>query len=128
MAELIKVKQIGDFSKTKQFFERVKELGSLSVYDQFGKRGVEALSSATPVRTGLTASSWMYDIKHDGEDVTITWSNTNVKNGYNIAIILQYGHATNHGGYVKGYDYINPSIRPVMDELAGDVWKEVTKE
>lgn len=127
MPELITVKQVGDFSKTRQFFERIKEIGSLSVYDEFGRRGVAALASATPKRTGKTASSWRYEIEHNNEDVTITWINDNTNKGVNIAIILQYGHGTNHGGYVQGRDYINPSIRPVMDQLAADVWAEVTK-
>ena len=51
-----------------------------------------------------------------------------MNNGVNIAIILQYGHGTNHGGYVQGRDYINPAIRPIFDKIADNAWKEVTKE
>lgn len=127
MPKIITVKQVGDFSATRRFFERAKEIGHLSVYDSFGKRGVDALSSCTPKRTGKTASSWSYEIQHDGEDVTITWLNTNVNKGVNIAIILQYGHGTRNGGYVAGRDYINPAIQPIMDQIANDVWAEVTK-
>lgn len=127
MPRVITVKQIGDFSKTRRFFERAKELGHLSVYDACGRRGVEALASCTPKRTGKTASSWSYKIEHNNEDVTITWSNSNVNKNVNIAIILQYGHGTRHGGYVAGRDYINPAIQPIMDEIANDVWAEVTK-
>ena len=46
--------------------------------------------------------------------------------GVNIAIILQYGHATGTGGYVQGLDYINPALKPIFEELAEKAWKEVT--
>ena len=49
------------------------------------------------------------------------------ENGIPIAIIIQYGHGTGTGGYVKGRDYINPALRPIFDELAKNAWREVTK-
>lgn len=88
--------------------------------------GVDALSAATPVDTGKTAASWGYVITRTSDTATITWTNSNVNNGVPIALILQYGHGTGTGGYVKGRDYIKPAIRPVFDELANELWKEVT--
>lgn len=91
-----------------------------------GRRGVEALSAATPVDTGATSQSWRYEINLDRTRTTLTWLNTNTVNGVNIAIILQYGHGTGTGGYVAGKDYINPAIKPIFDDIANSVWKEVT--
>lgn len=88
--------------------------------------GVDALAAATPVDTGKTASSWFCKIVQGDNSASISWSNSNVNDGVNIAIILQYGHGTRNGGYVEGRDYINPAITPIFDEILEKVWKEVT--
>lgn len=117
----------GDFSKTKQFFEKLKETVKLGDLNKYGQRGVEALQSATPIRTGKTAASWGYRIKHDSDSSTIEWYNTNVQDGVNIAVIIEYGHGTGWGGYVQGRKYIEPAIQPVFDSIADEAWKEVTR-
>ena len=117
----------GDFSKTRSFFERCKEAARLSDLDRYGRAGVQALQSATPLDSGKTADSWDYNIIRKNGSVTIEWVNTNVVDGVNIAVILQYGHGTGTGGYVQGRDYINPAIQPVFDEIADKAWKEVIR-
>ena len=124
---MIVLKQKGDFSKVTGYFERLKEFANLGVLDKYGKKGVDALQSATPVKSGKTASSWTYEIEHNRHVASLIFKNTNVNKGVNIAIILQYGHGTGTGGYVQGRDYINPAIRPIFDEIANEAWKEVTK-
>lgn len=124
---MITFRQKGDFSKLTRYFERVKEAAKIGVLDKYGQAGVAALSSATPVDSGLTASSWTYKISRQNGSARIDFLNTNVNKGVNIAIILQYGHGTGTGGWVQGRDYINPAIQPVFDKLANDAWKEVTK-
>ena len=124
---MITFRQKGDFSKLTSFLERAKEAVKLGDLDKYGREGVAALSSATPVRTGLTASSWYYEIEHQNGSVSITFNNSNVNKGVPIAIILQYGHGTRNGGWVQGRDYINPAIQPVFDRIANEAWEEVTK-
>lgn len=124
---MIKFRHKGDFSKTKRYLERAKEAIKLGDLDKYGREGVAALSSATPVDSGLTASSWYYEIERTKSSVTITFSNSNIQNGVPIAIILQYGHGTRNGGWVQGRDYINPAIQPLFDKIAVDAWEEVTK-
>lgn len=124
---MIRFRQKGDFSKLTHYFERVKKTNRLIDFDKYGREGVAALASATPVDSGLTASSWYYEIvQRDGETV-IDFCNSNIQNGVPIAIIIQYGHGTGTGGWVEGRDYINPAIRPIFDELAKSAWREVTK-
>lgn len=123
---MIKFTHKGDFSKLNTFLEKAKSAIKLSELDKYGKAGVAALSAATPVDTGLTASSWDYRIERSATQVSITFINTNIQNGIPIAIILQYGHGTGTGGYVQGRDYINPAIQPVFDEMAESALKEVT--
>jgi hypothetical protein len=107
--------------------ENVRRAVRLSDLDKYGREGVAALASATPVDSGLTASSWYYEIVRTNGSVTINFNNSNIQNGVPIAVILQYGHATGTGGYVQGRDYINPAIRPIFDRIANDAWREVTK-
>lgn len=124
---MISFRQKGDFSKVTRYFEQLKEVARLGVLDKYGREGVAALSSATPVESGRTASSWYYEIKHGQDSATIEYHNSNINDGVPIAIILQYGHGTGTGGYVEGRDYINPAIQPVFDRIVEDAWKEVIK-
>ncbi|MCM1216876.1 MAG: HK97 gp10 family phage protein [Lachnospiraceae bacterium] len=124
---MITFRQKGDFSKLTRYLEKVKSVVKLSDLDKYGKEGVAALASATPVDTGLTASSWSYEIKQGNGTVSISFKNSNIQNGVPIAIILQYGHGTRNGGWVQGRDYINPAIQPIFDKIANDAWREVTK-
>lgn len=124
---MITFRQKGDFSKLSRFLERAKETVHIGDLDRYGREGVAALASATPADSGLTASSWYYEITRTKEGVIISFKNSNINKGVPIAIILQYGHATRNGGWVEGRDYINPSIQPIFDRLANDAWKEVRK-
>ena len=116
----------GSFSKTEKFFNSLLKRDYLNVLERYGRAGVSALAAATPKDSGLTAASWGYEITYNRQETAITFVNSNIQNGVNIAIILQYGHGTRNGGYVAGRDYINPAIRPVFDKIADDAWREVT--
>lgn len=122
---MITINHYGDFKKLTNFLEKMKRMFDVSMLDKYGREGVAALSAATPVDSGKTASSWTYEIKDIKDGVALTFNNTNIQNGVPIAIILQYGHGTRNGGWVEGRDYINPAIQPVFDKLANEAWKEV---
>ena len=124
---MVKFSYKGDFLKLTRYLERAKETAKLRDLDKYGREGVAALASATPVKTGLTANSWYYEVKHDNGSATISFHNSNIQNGVPIAIILQYGHGTRNGGWVQGRDYINPAIQPIFDRITNDAWREVTK-
>lgn len=124
---LISIKTSGSFNKTESFLKNLERKKYLKNLERYGQLGVEALASATPVDSGLTAASWSYEIEETDGMVTIQWTNSNVVKGVPIAIILQYGHGTGTGGYVQGRDYINPAIRPIFDEIENNVWKEMTE-
>lgn len=124
---MITFRQKGDFSKLTRFLERAKEVVKLGDLDKYGREGVAALSSATPIDSGKTAESWYYEIKNQNGSVSINFLNSNVNKGVPIAVILQYGHGTRNGGWVQGRDYINPAIRPIFDKIAESAWREVTK-
>ena len=124
---MITFKHKGDFKKLTGFLEKANNLVRIGDLDKYGREGVAALSAATPVDSGVTASSWSYEIVHKNGSVSITFNNSNIQNGVPIAVILQYGHGTRNGGWVQGRDYINPAVQPIFDEIANNAWKEVTK-
>ena len=124
---LMTFKQQGDFKNLSSFLERMKKPLKKTTLDKYGKEGVQALTAATPVDTGLTASLWHYDINMSKDSSSISFYNDNIDNGVPIAIILNYGHGTRNGGYVKGRNYINPAIQPIFDKLAQEAWKEVIR-
>lgn len=124
---MITFRQKGDFSKSIRFLKRMKEKNFLKDLDKYGREGVAALASATPVDTGLTASSWYYVIETEDGRVKLNFLNSNIQRGVPIAIILQYGHATRNGGWIEGRDYINPAIQPIFDKIVNNAWREVTK-
>ena len=123
----ISFRQKGDFSKLTGYLVKAKNAIKISDLDKYGREGVSALSSATPVDTGKTAGSWYYEIENRNGSATISFYNSNIQNGIPIAIILQYGHGTRNGGWVQGRNYINPAIQPIFDKIAENAWKEVTK-
>ena len=123
---MIKFKQRGNFNNTERFFKRAQKMDFYKNLEKYAREGVTALASATPIDSGKTAASWDYEIQKENGKISIYWTNSNVNNGVPIAVILQYGHGTNGGGYVQGRDYINPAIQPIFDKIAENAWKEVT--
>ena len=122
---MIEVTSHGDFKKTTKFLEFMKSGDVFDNLDSYGRRGVSALSSATPIDTGETAHSWFYKVIHKNGRYAIHWGNTHEVNGVNIAVIIQYGHGTGTGGWVEGRDYINPAIQPIFDKIVEDIWRQV---
>ena len=123
----IEITQSGSFDNTERYLKHLSQDDLYATLSKYGSLGVNALSNATPVRSGATASSWYYEIVQRRGYYSIRWHNSNVHEGKPIAILIQYGHGTGTGGYVVGRDYIMPAIRPIFDQIAAEAWKEVTK-
>lgn len=115
----------GDFKNTERFLRKAKIRNLSSILNQYGEMGVAALSAATPIDTGKTANSWSYSTDVSRNSFSISWSNSNESHGVPIVVLIQYGHMAN-GAFVSGRDFINPTIRPIFDELVEHLWKEVT--
>jgi len=121
----IRITTSGDTRRTEAFLDAMIAGDQFDNLEPLAQRGVEALRSATPKESGATADAWTYEIDRSGGKISIWWTNTNVIEGFNVAIGLQYGHGTGTGGWVQGYDYINPALKPIFDEIEQRVWEEV---
>ena len=117
----------GSFSKTESFLKGLMRDEAVNrVLVHGGLRCVMALRLATPVDSGRTAASWDFSISKKRGVWILDITNSDIEEGFPVAIRLQYGYGTGSGGYVEGRDYINPAIQPILDQLAEEVWKAVT--
>ena len=122
---MFKVHHIGDFSSTERWFNRVLRKNYMNIIADYANRGIKALREATPENSGKTAESWNYEIVSGKDRTTLYFTNDNIENGVNVAILLIYGHATRNGAYVEGVDFVTPALRPIFRELADKIWREV---
>ena len=121
-------KHRGNFTKTMKFLNHILKRDYLNLLNKYGHEGVMALREYTPIDTGITAMSWDYEIEEDKEKglITLSFINHNVVSEWaNVAILIQYGHASRSGSWVEGIDYINPALKPVFDELALQAWMDI---
>lgn len=124
---MITIKKSGNYKKANSYMEKLLEIVHLGILDKYGRKGVEALKAATPKETGKTADSWYYEITHDKDKASITWMNSNTNQGYNIAILIQYGHGTGRGAYIPPTDYVNPAMKDVFEQIANEVAEEIKR-
>lgn len=123
---MVTVKHTGSLKKTERFLDTMTtKRDYMATLRQYGEAGVAALEEATPKDSGVTAGSWSYEIVSGNGVYTIYWRNSSNNDGVNIAMLIQYGHATGWGRYVKGIDYINPALQSVFKDMADALWKEV---
>ena len=119
--------QKGNFEKTFEFLEKAEKISREDVLNAYGEMGVAALRNATPIDSGETASGWYYTVSKTKNGYKLTWRNSNINDGKIIAILLQYGHGTGTGGYVRGVDYVNPALKPIFDDFAQAIGKELSE-
>lgn len=125
----IKITHRGNFKNIDKMFKNASSINRkyLHIFQKYGKEGVRLLKANTPKDTGETADSWYYEITRTTKGINLGWYNSNTEDGVPIVILLQYGHATKSGSFVKGRDFINPSLRPIFNKLSEDLWREVTE-
>lgn len=123
---MITLSSSGSFNRTENFLKKIAGRDIYKSLEKYGQEGVAALAAATPVDSGVSANSWNYEISSSRGSYSIKWTNSHVINGVPIVILLQYGHGTGTGGYVRGRDFINPAMKPIFDKIAQNVWKAVT--
>lgn len=127
MTQVVTFKTKGDFKKTWKFLKFLSSKAFYNKLEHYAKKGVIALAEATPKDSGETSDAWGYEIDIGKDRTTITWTNDNLTSyGTPVAILLQYGHGTRDGGYIEGFDFINPALEPIFQEMVDILWREVT--
>lgn len=122
----IKVKIKGTYDKTYKYFHTALTITSIQKLKNIAEKALEKLKDATPKDSNLTANSWGYEIIQNGsKGVSLYFTNSNVKNGVNIAIILDAGHATVDGRWIEGKKYLDKVTKEIYDDIMQETWEEL---
>lgn len=122
----IKIKVKGTYDKTYKYFHTALTITSIPKLKNIAEKALEKLKDATPKDSNLTANSWGYEIIQNGsKGVSLYFTNSNVKNGVNIAIILDAGHATVDGRWIEGKKYLDKVTKEIYDDIMQETWEEL---
>ena len=124
----LKFSSNSNFSKTEKYLTRARRTSKIGENaDEIGHRCVEELKKVTPKDSGLTAESWDYEVTINGKTTTILFTNSNIQNGMNVALLLEFGHGTPSGTWVEGQEYIEPVMQKVYLDVLTIKWKELKR-
>ena len=122
----IKIKVKGTYDKTYKYFHTALTITSIQKLKSIAEKALKKLKDATPKDSNLTANSWGYEIIQNGnKGVSLYFTNSNVKNGVNIAIILDAGHATVDGRWIEGKKYLDKVTKEIYDDIMQETWEEL---
>lgn len=123
--DVIEMSSKGNYEKTIHSLKSMSSMSVRPILAKYARIGVEYLQNATPVKSKKTQESWYYEITGRPGSYKINFCNSNTNDGVNIAILLEYGHATANGGWFEGYDYIDPAVSATFEELADEIYSKI---
>ena len=88
-----------------------------------GKNVKAEISANAPKRTGAYAKSWA--VKTEKETANSLEVVVHSKNRYQIAHLLEHGHAKRGGGRVAGIPHIAPAEEKAVKQLEEDIVKKL---
>lgn len=124
---MVQIKNKGDFLKLDTYFKKSLKITKFRKVEEIVQECIEKLRAVTPEDTGLTSRSWTCVIERYKKSVKVEISNTNIQNGINVALLLEYGHATRNGAWIEGKNYIAPVVLEYYNQILNSTWKELTK-
>ena len=94
-----------------------------AILRKYGEIAVSKLSAQTPKDSGITASSWKYEIVRLNGELDLKISNSSMAAGDALPVIklIKYGHATRSGGWVPANDFITPIQREVLKGISNEL-------
>lgn len=129
----VKITVTGDYTKTTKFLRKAPKVVSTKyggdLYNKIEENTIYAvnlLRDNTPINTGRASDSWGYEMSRDKDKIVVIIYNTDVEGGYNVALLIEYDHATRGGGWVVGKHYIEPCVKAGYYDLLKTTWKELT--
>lgn len=124
---VIRFKQHGNWDKTTDYLNRTSMITDKVFLDKVATDGLEELRKATPKKTGILSSDWGYELVRRGKGYGILYTNSNVVNGVNIAILVDNGHMSKTGTWVSGQHFLDDAIQKVYEKIMNEIWKELRK-
>lgn len=121
----IKVKVLGNFDITEKYFNTALHITDIPKIEKIAEKAVKKFVDAIPKDSDVTAESWGYEIIQNGKGFSLIFTNSNVKNGVNIALIIDSGHATPDGKWVRGEKYLDKTTEEVYNDILNETWEEL---
>lgn len=120
---LVTVKSKGNFNKTKKFFAKALKLYDSRELIKIADSTVIKLKNASPYES--IAKSWSYTLKNSKDKVVLTFENSEIQNGINLAILTNDGYATKDGKWISGKHYIEEPIQEAYKKIIKETWEEL---
>lgn len=112
-------------SNLKRSIDKVSDSSKTeSAINTIGSKGLSRLISATPKRSGGTASSWDMEVEKTQNGLNLYYSNSKkVSDGTPLVVLIVNGHGTGTGGYIPANDFVSP----IIDSISKEIMREVDK-
>lgn len=108
------------------WLDKLVDFSPKEALDNLGKDGVEQLSKNTPRDTGVTASSWVFEVTSKGSISEIIWKNSGHPNAkVNLVRLIELGHGTGTGGYIPPNPFIAKSMEGIYNKAGDYIIKEL---
>lgn len=119
----ITVKQKGNFNKTKAYFAKALNLYDTRSLTKIAEDTVIKLKKESPYDS--IANGWSYELVVSRKTISLTFNNSEIQNGVNLAVLTNYGYATKEGKWVAGKHYIEQPIREAYEKILKETWEEL---
>lgn len=113
-------------SKFQNLFDDFKKETDMAkiytVVDAETQKAYDDIVESTPVRSGVTKSSWSRRITMSKDQIDVIFENSHkAKNGKPIVVYVVNGHYTRTGGYVRPNDFVSPRTDSITSNIAKDL-------
>jgi len=100
-------------------YAETTELGMKKAVRDAGNTVKKAISEGAPVKTGKYAKSWA--VKTTKETANALEVTVHSRNRYQLAHLLEHGHAKRNGGRTRAIPHIAPAEEKGMEQLERDI-------
>ena len=126
MGQTIRIDELAD-----TVMKGLKEYAQLAADDlkedvkKAGKTVKQQIESTAPRKTGKYAKSWA--VKKTRETLDSIQVVVHSKNRYQLAHLLEYGHAKRGGGRTRAFPHIAPAEQVGTEQLVKDIERDLRK-
>lgn len=122
----VNITSSGNFSNLERWATKMSTEDFTSVLKSAAQLGKSEFIKNTPVESGKSANAWDYKIEKTSTGASLEYSNSNVtKNGVPVVILINYGHGTGTGGYIRPIPFIQNVVKSIEEQISKDVEKRI---